>query len=276
MTFGLTGDQQSIKTAQFVQQGLIDPANRPTSHISLHLRTDRRVILGQYCAALHLELRLAVAGNPMEKKRLFERRHQRVANAAQHRMIGPDSQRIMSRAPEPSSIVQQIFLHIPRLYPQRRAQRFVESPHSLLQILQGNLGVGRRMVARRIHKKNWMKNLSGLMGVQGRKDLGHQIQISIDELAQPPVVVYGPQPRTPCNKKFKSRNAEGILHIHRQQCHPQTVCTHRMQSMAGRPGLRFQLALGIIYPPDLPYFGCIVVGRQRQCVPHRISSHNFM
>ena len=67
-----------------------------------HLRAEHRVVLGERVVALDLEVGLAVPGDAVEEDRLLDRRDERVADAAEHGVVGPDRSGRTSR-PRPAA-----------------------------------------------------------------------------------------------------------------------------------------------------------------------------
>ncbi len=84
------------------------------------------------------------------------------------------------------------------------------------------------------------------MGVEGRDGRGDRAEVSVQELAQPPVVVL----RAP-DVELEVRNAEGVLHVDGNETESEAVVEGGSQAVLLAPRLGFERALLIRDAPNL-------------------------
>ena len=82
MALRLAGHDDRVEGAQLVDEGAVLLDEGLPVRPGRHFRPERRVVLRQRVPTLDLEVRLARPRDRMEEDRLFDRRHERVADPA--------------------------------------------------------------------------------------------------------------------------------------------------------------------------------------------------
>src|SRR3972149_3827905 len=95
-----------------------------------HFRPEDGVMLGERVVAFDLKIRLGAAGDAVEEDGLFDGRHERMANAAQHGVIRPDSQVVFAAALERAGVMAQMLLSKLRVYAEALRNGGIELPHA--------------------------------------------------------------------------------------------------------------------------------------------------
>jgi len=181
------------------------------------VRVMDRIMLCERIGTLDFYIWLAVACNAVEKDGFFNGRNQGVTNPTEHGMERPDRQLVFSSLSQFSNIVQEIGLSLLRIDSQRTGNRRIKPPLAGLDILQRNQGIDLRMLSLFIHQVNRMEDLDWMMGIHGQGKFCDPPQVMVDKMAQAVVILNGCHPSPPTNEQLKSRDAEGVLHIHQQQ-----------------------------------------------------------
>ena len=144
------------------------------------------------------------------------------------------------------------------------ADHGVESPALLLNVFESDQGIGWWVFAITVHQEDAMEDLHRMMRIHGRYDLGDVCQVSIDKLAEPPVVIDGSGARSPPDIQLEVRDAEGILHVDHNQAHPRSAARVRANVMIPRP---VDGRVGNVLIGHSPHFADLVrieVRRKRQ------------
>ena len=136
------------------------------------LRAEGRVVFGQRVLALDLKIGLADAGDGMKEDRLLHRRDQRMADAAQHGMVGPDGQFVFVAPGQFLGVVLDEAIHVGGRGIESGCRIRVETPAPRTNIVRRNHGVGLGMIALLVHEKGRMENLQRGVRVERRADLG--------------------------------------------------------------------------------------------------------
>jgi hypothetical protein len=192
-------------------------------------------VLGERLLALDLELGAAVAGGAMEEDRLLDRGHERVADAAEHRVVGPDREVVLPADGQLPGVMREVALRVLGVDPERRGHARVHLPAPRLHLHVRDEGVGRRMAAVLVHEPDRVEDLHGAMGVEARHDLRDRAEVAVDEVAETAVVVDGSGSRTPSDEELEARDAEGVLDVDGEQAHLEAVLARGPQVVFPRP-----------------------------------------
>ena len=85
-------------------------------------------MLGEWVVPLDLELGVAVASDAVEEESLLDRGDECVTDAAEHRVIWPDGQVVLSALGQPTRVVGEVPLRVVNVDPERLGDRAVHSP----------------------------------------------------------------------------------------------------------------------------------------------------
>jgi hypothetical protein len=96
VAFGLARNNYPVKLQQGLDQRGVFFSDRVASPVIYNLWAQYRVVFGEGIAAFELKAGLALAGDGVEKAGFFDRGHQGVANAPQHRVVGPNGEGILA------------------------------------------------------------------------------------------------------------------------------------------------------------------------------------
>src|SRR5205814_7544826 len=96
-----------------------------------------------------------------------------------------------------------------------------------------------------------MEYLHRLVGVERRHDLRDRVEVPIEELAEPMVVVDRACARAAADEKLEARDAERVLDVNSDEADPRRVFGRLLQRLFARPLLRLPRALFVRDAPDL-------------------------
>ena len=161
-----------------------------------HLRAEHRVVLGERRVPLLLEVGLRAPRDGVEEDRLLDRRHERVTDPAQHRVVRPDRQLVLARRLERPRVVQQMALRVLGIEPEAAGHDLVDAPAARLDVVGGDERVRLWMLALGIDEPDRVEDLHRLVGVERGDDLRDRVEVAVDELAEAPVVVHGARSRS--------------------------------------------------------------------------------
>jgi hypothetical protein len=137
----------------------------------------------------------------VEEDRLLDRRNERVADAAQHRVVRPDGKPVApARLQCPDVLEQRVLLG-----------GVGGTPDAVHHVLHGHDRVRWRVATVRVDQPRGVEHLLRVMGVQRRDDLRDRGEVPVDEFAQPPVVVGRSR-----HEQLEARRAEGVLAVDEQ------------------------------------------------------------
>ena len=186
--------------------------------------------------ALHLEVGLAVARDPVEEERLLDRRHERVADAAEQRVVRPDRQLVLAALGEASRVVakhlaRRIRARCPRL---SAAAGFTRQRPDSTSSAETSV-YGARVIALVVDEPDGVEDLHRLMRVEARHDLRDRAEVAVDELAEPAVVVDRAGARATADEELEARDAEGVLDVDGEQADAERVVCGRPIAVLLRP-----------------------------------------
>ena len=208
-------------------------------------------MLGERVLALDLEGRPAVPGQAVEEDRLLHRRHQRVPDAPQERVVGPYRQFVLPAFGQLACVVDEVALRVVLLEPERLGHAWVDPPPAGLDVRGRDERVGLRVRAPLIHDPCRMEHLQGVVGVEARNDLRDRAQVAVHELTQAPVVLHRAGARPPGHEELESGDAERVLHVDHEQAQAELVLRGSAQAVAPRPPLGLARTSFVIHAPHL-------------------------
>ena len=199
--------------------------------------------------ALDLEVGRTRAGDGMEEDRLLDRRDERMAGAAEHGVVRPDGEPVLSAGFERARVVLEVTL--------RAGIRRAPGPSR--DVVGRDEGVRGGVTTGRVHEPGGMEDLVRPMRVQRRHDLGDRSEVAVDELAQP-AAVGG------CSghEELEARRAEGVLAVHDHEPDPLLVVCSRREIVLARPALSLCRSFLVWHPPDFDDALRMEVRRDRQ------------
>ena len=269
VALGLPGHDHRVEGAQ----GRDEPGVLHREAIAVgplgHLRPEHRVVLGERVVALHLELGAAVPGDAVEEDRLLDRRDERVADAAEHGVVGPDGQVVLAALGEPARVVGEVAARVVGVDPERLGDRGVRAPAPGRDVLGRDERVGRRVPALLVDEPDRVEHLHRVVGVEAGEDLRHRAEVAIDPLAQAAAVVDRGGARAAGDEELEARDAERVLDVDGEQADAEAVLGGRAEGVLVGPGPRLACAILVRDPPDLADAAGVEVPRDRKLVASR-------
>src|SRR6266508_2267874 len=246
MALRLTGDHNRVEAREQLQQRRIA--------LAADLRPEHRVVLGQWVVALDLEGGLALAGDLVEEDGLLDRRDERVADSAQHRVVRPYRQAVAAAGFQRPDVAEQVLLV-------RGVRR---PPDASLDVVSRDDRVRRRVAAVPVDEPGRVEDLLGPVRVERRHDLRDPSEVPVDELAKAAVVVGRAR-----HEQLEPRRAERVLDVHDEEADPARVVSGGPDPVLLRPRRRLRRARLVRDTPDLLDPAGIPVRWERQL--HRVS-----
>jgi hypothetical protein len=148
-----------------------------------------------------------------------------------------------------------------RIDPEAPRDRRVEAPEAPLDVLGRDERVRIRVAPFGIHEIDPMEDLHRLVRVHRRDDLRDGVQVAVDELAEPHIVLDRPAPRPPRHEQLEVRDAERVLDVDDDEAEPALVLRGRSDAVPSRPLLSLRRSLLVWDPPDLADPRRIEMGR---------------
>ena len=237
----LAGDDDRVEVAQQSDERLVPPV--------ADLGPERRVVLRARVVALHLERGRRRPGDAVEEDRLLDRRDERVADPAEHRVVRPDRQLIPPLRLERAHVRQERLLLC----------RVRRPPHAVLHVLRGDNRVRRGVPPLRVDEPGRVEDLHRLVRVECRDDLGDRAEVPVDELAEAPVVVGRAR-----DEQLEARACRRCSGGRRAGAQPAARSALALaDAVLPSPLLRLDRPLLVLDAPDLLHAGGIPVRRQR-------------
>ena len=204
----------------------------------------------------------------VEEQRLFHGGHQAVADAAENRVVGPDHQHVLARVSQLAAVVHQVPLKgVDVAAGYAVGHRRVYLPDALVNVLQRHGCHRLRVLAIRVDQKDRVENLHGRVRVERRVNLGDRCQVTVDEGAQPAVVLNRAASRTAADEQLEIRQAEGVLHVDRQQAYAPLVGKRGRNAVLSGPGRRLRRAFTVRHSPHLSHGDGVEVFRNGKLTP---------
>jgi hypothetical protein len=228
VALGLAGEDDGVERTQKLHQLVVPPA--------ADLGAEHGVRLRPRIVPLDLKGRRYLARDRVEEHRVLDRRHERMADAAQHRVVRPDLEPVAPSRLEGADVLDEVFLLC----------RVGGTQDPVLDVLHRHGRVRRWMPPVRVDQPRGVEHLQRVVRVERGHDLRYHAEISVDELAQAPVVVG-------CagHEQLEPRCAERVLAVDEQQADPWLVVASGCDPVLGRPGGRSGSAFLVRHPPDL-------------------------
>jgi hypothetical protein len=117
------------------------------------------------------------------------------------------------------------------------------------------------------------------MGVEARKDLRDCAEVTVDELAQTPVVVHSSRARAPSDEELEVRDAECVLDVDGEEAEAKGVLCRWTQTVLVCPSLRLARAVLVWNSPNFAYAARLEVLRELQlthCAIQSLDLHNYV
>ena len=251
MALGLTGDDDGVVAPQAIDVFGILGGDVAALRIGGHLRSEHRVVLRERVTPLDAEVGLAETGDSVEEHGLLDCRHQRVTDAAEHRVVGPHGEVVLAGCGERARVVQQVTLPVVGVEPETASDLGIEVPATLLHVLDRDQGEGIGMPALVVDEPDGMEDLHRLMRVHGRQDASDVSEIAVDELRDAPIVVDRAGARAPCDVELELGKTERVLHVHQQQADARTIFRRRLDFVLRRPLARLARTRLVGHAPDV-------------------------
>ena len=115
-----------------------------------------------------------------------------------------------------------------------------------------------------VYEPDCVEHLHRLVRVEASEHLRDRVQVPVDELAEPAVVVDRARSRAPRDEQFESGYAEGVLNVHGHEADAQPVVRRPLQLVLARPGFGRRRPLLVRDPPDEVDALGVEMGRDRQ------------
>ena len=128
MALGLTGHHDGIEGEQLLDQLGVLAAEVIAVWSLGHLGPEHRIVLGEWVVAFDLELGAAVAGDPVEEESLLDRGNECMTDAAEHRVVRPDGQVVLSALGQAPRVVGEVPRGVVGVDPERLGNLIVHSP----------------------------------------------------------------------------------------------------------------------------------------------------
>ncbi len=221
-------------------------------------------MLGQTVLALDLEVRARGPGHPVEEDRLLDRRHERMADPPEQRVVGPDRELVLAALGEPARVVGEVALGVPGVDSERGGHCRVHAPTAGRDLLGRDQRIGRRMLAVLVEQPDGVEDLHRMVRVEAGEDLRDRAEVAVEELAEAAIVVDRPIARAPRDEQLEVRDAERVLHVHGEQADAQLVSGGGPHGMPSRPRGRLAGPLLVRHTPDLANTARVEMCRQRQ------------
>ena len=106
------------------------------------------------------------------------------------------------------------------------------------------------MLAGGVDPEQGVEDLRGGVRVQSRDDLGDDVEVPIEELAEPEVVLHRPQAGLAGDEELVAGNAERVLTVHDHQTDSQRVGCGGRNPVAPLPGAGLVGPLQVWHSPD--------------------------
>ncbi len=149
---------------------------------------------------------------------------QRVADAAEDRVVRPDHQSVLAVAAQEPAVMKEVAVEESGVADSQRSRGFrIHAEPARLDVLEGDRGHGSGMAAVLVEEERGMEDLEGAVGIESRVDPGDGLEIAIEKLGKTNGVVYGPSSRAARDEKLEARDGEGVLHVHEQESHRRPV-----------------------------------------------------
>ena len=268
MALRLTGDHDRVVAEQALDQRLVAAPERLPLEVVLDLGPEHRVVLGERVVALRLEVERRRAGDRVEEERLLDRRHERVTEPPEHRVVRPDRELVLTAVRERSRVVAQVLFRVGRVEPEPLRGGRVDAPTPGFDVLGAHDGERLRMAPRLVDEEDAVEDLERLVRVQRRDDLRQRAQVAVDELAEPARVVERGRSRPAGDEQLEAGRAERVLDVDGDECDAKVVLRGRRDSVLCAPALRVRRAGCVVDAPHLPDTVGVPVRRQRERLEH--------
>ncbi len=214
----LAGDHQGIGLEEGVQEQRVLLRQGLAIVPHEHFRPQHRVVLGERVAALDLAQALAEPRQGVEEPGFVDDTAQDVTVAAEQAVGRPEVELVLAGALELLAVeldlpYQPLVIAVHQHAGDGRIGR--ETP--LPDVVGGDDGVRRRLLASFVQPEPREENLEGEVGVQRRGDLSNHAEIAVDELGDAPVVIDRAGAGTACDVERPFWVAEVLLQVDQQQ-----------------------------------------------------------
>jgi hypothetical protein len=237
----LTRDHQRVEVEQRLDQREVALADLRAAMVDQHLRPQHGVVLGQRVRALQLVTRARLARDAVEEQRLLERGHERVANAADHRVVGPDDERVLGDFVQGLHVVERVGVDVEAwIETEGVGERGVRAPTPRSDVVLRNDGVRRGMGARSVDPEQRVEDLPGRVCVERRRDLGDAPQVPVDELARAKAVLDGALAAAAGHEQLELGQAERVLHVHEHQADALRIAPRGSDAVLARERARLR------------------------------------
>lgn len=232
VALGLAGDDECIAAEQPLDEESVPLRHGCAIRLGQDLWSEHRVVLGKEVASLNLELRLTRAGDAVEEAGFLDCRHERVADAAEHTVEGPDRQGVLAARLEAARVVQCVALNVREvgglISPVHYVgnDSWIDLPDSLLDVSDRDGSDRCWVFTLLVHPERWMKDLHEAVGVQRRDRFGDDTGVLVEELAQPSVVVG-----CSTDEQLEFRMAEGELTVDQHDADAELVRGRRLDAV---------------------------------------------
>ena len=235
VALGLPGDDDGIEPEQGLVQRLVFSGDLLPVGSDGDLGAEHRIVLGQRVVSLDMEIGLAVAGDTVEIDGLLDGRDQRVADAAQHRVIGPDGEVVLAGSLQPARVIEQVPLTVLEIDAQTTRHLGVELPAALLDVLYANQRERFGVPAIVIDEIDGVEDLHCLVRIQCRDHPGDPVQVAIQEGAQAAAVIDRTGTGASAYIELEIRYTEGVLGIDDEQADAARVSGGRPDAVPRGP-----------------------------------------
>ena len=220
---------------------------------ALDFGPERRVVLRERARALHLEPCLAVAGRGVEEERLLDLAHERVPDAAEKRVEGPDRERVLPSAGERLDVRAQVLRRRLLVEAERRSCVRAYAPAPARHVLERHERVRVGMAAVCVDEERCVEDLERLVGVERHDGLRDDTEVAVEEGAEALRVVHGARTRSSGDEELEPRRAERVLHVHEQEAGANVVLRCTRDPVLSRPGDGVTEAGLVVHLPHLPH-----------------------
>ena len=251
MALRLPGHDEGVVPQQPFHQRRVRFGDRRPVRAFQHFRAQHRVVLGERIPPLDLEPRLRRAGDGVEKDRLLDRRHQRMAHPAQHPVVRPDHERVLPLRFEAPAVVERVPRQLLRGEPGGVGGVRIHPQATAFEVVRADFGIGRRRLPVPVQEEVRVEDLDRGVGVEGGHDLGDPAELRVEETAEPEGVLDGAVPRPSGDEQLAARQTEGVLAVHEQQPDPGGVPGRRRDPVGVAPSPRLVGPLLIGHPVQL-------------------------
>ncbi len=239
VTGGLSTDDHHVRTHERLHEPRVLLCECLPVVPHEHFGTEHGVVLGERVAALDLRPALRPAHERLEHPRLVDHTNEGVAVGAEDGVLGPQVQGVLALALELLAVEQCLLLE-PGVVPvaqepgHHRARLHLAAAHHLSRDdrVRGERGVAR------VDPETREEDLHGEVGVHRRRDLRELVQVVVDELRGPRVVLHRSRPRTPTDVQRAFRETEVLLGVDEQQVDDGRIRASARDAVHGAPSRR--------------------------------------